>query len=39
VAEPSAVRNPRPAQPPTAAHPGLKSQFFTVDYIAAQGAR
>jgi hypothetical protein len=31
MAEPSAVRNPRSAQPRTAAHPGLKSQFFTAD--------
>jgi hypothetical protein len=33
MAEPSAVRNPRSAQPRTAAHPDLKSQFFTVDHL------
>src|SRR5262249_8739537 len=38
MAEAFAVRNPRSAQPRTEAHPSLKSQFFTVDDFAIEGA-
>src|ERR1700730_8614129 len=39
MAEPSAVQNPNSAQPPTPAHPSLKSRFFTVDTFSTLSAK